>query len=396
MDTPLGQALASCSTSAQWSTLDAVLRKVNAKCGTNAVNARDFDQFLQSVGSEQLRLHGVWRHSFGPKYKPLLVVNPAYARTVARDPEAACSCPAGQGQTSTERIEFQSGPDPRSKILPGLSTPDSRCTHIFGAYLIGFDALGTMLNNVQRALKMTIGKNGEWSSEATQLFLKQLAKRKRIVKAIPQAILDAPLAIEDANGVKNQSQVMDPGYAAEHNHNDDDKAVEHNQDDDDDSDESDLDDGSSTSSSSEASVERKKQLIRYFNSQAYNAGRHSHEASGHVASCAQWQPPTTGHLHSWRRAFDDFLESGSPLDSSHTGRTVMEEDSAASPSSCGGGAQSTANLVSSHLDEALYSALARQSSTPQGAASVGSGDPGVALAAAAVVSEVTQPAKAGT
>ena len=25
---------------------------------------------------------------FGPKYKPLLVVNPAYARTVARDPEA--------------------------------------------------------------------------------------------------------------------------------------------------------------------------------------------------------------------------------------------------------------------------------------------------------------------
>ncbi|CAE7409472.1 unnamed protein product [Symbiodinium sp. CCMP2592] len=107
MDTPLGQALASCSTSAQWSTLDAVLRKVNAKCGANAVNARDFDQFLLSVGSEQLRLHGVWRHSFGPKYKPLLIVNPAYARTVARDPEAACSCPGGQGQTSTERFNSQ-------------------------------------------------------------------------------------------------------------------------------------------------------------------------------------------------------------------------------------------------------------------------------------------------
>lgn len=91
------------------------------------------------------------------------------------------------------------------------------------------------------------------------------------------------------------------------------------------------------------------------------------------------------------------LESGSPLDSSHTGRTVMEEDSAASPSSCGGGAQSTANLVSSHLDEALYSALARQSSTPQGLPGFqGHSDPGVALAAAAVVSEVTQPAKAGT
>ena len=135
-------------------------------------------------------------------------------------------------------------------------------------------ALGTMLNNVQRALKMTIGKNGEWFSEATQLFLKQLAKRKRIAKAIPQAILDAPLAIEDANGVKNQSQIMDPGYAAEHNHNDDDKAVEHNQDDDDDSDESDLDDGSSTSSSSEASVERKKQLIRQEDTSTWATGWH--------------------------------------------------------------------------------------------------------------------------
>jgi len=102
------------------------------------------------------------------------------------------------------------------------------------------------------------------------------------------------------------------------------------------------------------------------------------EAFHQVATC---------HFHA------GVLESGSPLDSSHTGRTVMEEDSAASPSSLGGGAQSTANLVSSHLDEALYSALARQSSTPQGAASVGSGDPGVALAAAAVVSEVTQRAK---
>ena len=52
--------------------------------------------------------------------------------------------------------------------------------------------LGTMLNNVQRALKMTIGKNGEWSSEANKLFLKQLAKCKRIAKTIPQAILGCP------------------------------------------------------------------------------------------------------------------------------------------------------------------------------------------------------------
>ena len=134
--------------------------------------------------------------------------------------------------------------------------------------------LGTMLNNVQRTLKMTIGKNGEWSSEANKLFLKQLAKCKRIAKTIPQAILDAPLAIEDANEVNNQSQVMDPGNTAEHHHNDDDKAVEHNQDEDDDSDESDSDDGSSTSSSSEASVERKKRLIRQEDTSTWTTGWH--------------------------------------------------------------------------------------------------------------------------
>ncbi|CAE7704565.1 unnamed protein product [Symbiodinium sp. CCMP2592] len=130
--------------------------------------------------------------------------------------------------------------------------------------------LGTMFNNVQRALKLTLGKNGEGSSEANNLFLKQLAKRKRIAKTIPQAILDAPLAIEDANEVSNQSQVMDPGNTAEQNHNDDDKAVEQNQNEDDDSDESDSGDGSS----SETSVERKKQLIRQEDTSTSTTGWH--------------------------------------------------------------------------------------------------------------------------
>ncbi|CAE7199139.1 unnamed protein product [Symbiodinium sp. CCMP2592] len=135
--------------------------------------------------------------------------------------------------------------------------------------------LGTMLNNVQRALKITIGKNGDWSSEANDIFLKQLAKRKRIAKAIPQAILDAPLAIEDAKGAGDEeSQVMDPGNTTEHNHNDDDKAVEHNQDEDHGSDESGSDDSSSTSSSSEASIERKKQIIRQQDTSTWTTGWH--------------------------------------------------------------------------------------------------------------------------
>ncbi|CAM9122719.1 unnamed protein product [Pylaiella littoralis] len=45
---------------------------------------------------------------------------------------------------------------------------------------------------------------------------------------------------------------------------------------------------------------------RFFGSQDYNAGRHALEASGHKVSCLCWTPPTTGHLHSWRRGFDEY------------------------------------------------------------------------------------------
>ena len=43
---------------------------------------------------------------------------------------------------------------------------------------------------------------------------------------------------------------------------------------------------------------------RFFGSQDYNAGRHGLESSGHLRDCLCWTPPTSGHLHSWRRGFD--------------------------------------------------------------------------------------------
>ena len=44
---------------------------------------------------------------------------------------------------------------------------------------------------------------------------------------------------------------------------------------------------------------------RFYESQDYNAGRHSTSQSSHVVNCLLWAPPTTGHLHSWRRGYDD-------------------------------------------------------------------------------------------
>mmetsp|Transcript_3581 Transcript_3581/g.5268 ORF Transcript_3581/g.5268 Transcript_3581/m.5268 type:complete len:151 (-) Transcript_3581:897-1349(-) len=45
--------------------------------------------------------------------------------------------------------------------------------------------------------------------------------------------------------------------------------------------------------------------IRYFNSHDYNGGRHHCTASPHIATCSMWRPPSTGHLHSWRRGYED-------------------------------------------------------------------------------------------
>ena len=44
---------------------------------------------------------------------------------------------------------------------------------------------------------------------------------------------------------------------------------------------------------------------RYFGSQDYNAGRHAPTNSTHKANCLLWTPPSTGHLHSWRRGYDE-------------------------------------------------------------------------------------------
>mmetsp|Transcript_28105 Transcript_28105/g.71650 ORF Transcript_28105/g.71650 Transcript_28105/m.71650 type:complete len:163 (-) Transcript_28105:2216-2704(-) len=44
---------------------------------------------------------------------------------------------------------------------------------------------------------------------------------------------------------------------------------------------------------------------RYFGSHDYNAGRHAAPNSTHLASCPLWAPPSAGHLHSWRRGYEE-------------------------------------------------------------------------------------------
>ena len=44
---------------------------------------------------------------------------------------------------------------------------------------------------------------------------------------------------------------------------------------------------------------------RFFGSHDYNAGRHCPTNSAHRPTCLCWAPPTTGHLHSWRRGYEE-------------------------------------------------------------------------------------------
>ena len=54
-----------------------------------------------------------------------------------------------------------------------------------------------------------------------------------------------------------------------------------------------------------AAKKRQSDSERFFGSQDYNAGRHACTASVHKGQCLMWRPPTSGHLHSWRRGFAD-------------------------------------------------------------------------------------------
>ena len=44
---------------------------------------------------------------------------------------------------------------------------------------------------------------------------------------------------------------------------------------------------------------------QFSDSKAYNAGKHNSKLSPHKINCPKWSTPGAGHLHSWRRGFED-------------------------------------------------------------------------------------------
>ena len=96
MDTDLGRALAATDTSNAWSTLDAVANKVGKRLG-RAVPPRELDDLMMAAGDAELLRRGVWRTSFGAKFMPIVLVNPAFGRASAAVGAAStCTCHAAE------------------------------------------------------------------------------------------------------------------------------------------------------------------------------------------------------------------------------------------------------------------------------------------------------------
>lgn len=90
MESDVGLALRACSTSASWSTLDAVATKVSKRL-RRPVGAVELEKLMLSVGDDALWRYGVWRHSFGAPYMPLVLVHAPFGRALQAG-TTGCSC----------------------------------------------------------------------------------------------------------------------------------------------------------------------------------------------------------------------------------------------------------------------------------------------------------------
>lgn len=82
METPrekIIEELRTITTSNQWSLLDKVLTKLNKKL-PEPITARELGTFLQEIPDKELDRYGIWVHAFGPKYAPIICINPAFGR----------------------------------------------------------------------------------------------------------------------------------------------------------------------------------------------------------------------------------------------------------------------------------------------------------------------------
>eukprot|EP00056_Hartaetosiga_gracilis_P016814 m.5905 g.5905 ORF g.5905 m.5905 type:complete len:158 (+) comp4742_c0_seq1:152-625(+) len=132
----VGKALRQVNTSCAWSTLPAVLKKVNKKLPTSKqISERELSRFLLSVDVKELHRSGVWIVSFGANYMPIVLTNPAYARARTKHDEGGeqmvtCTCQpttASTASTTTTKRYFNSSDYNAGRHSTSLSGHKPNC-----------------------------------------------------------------------------------------------------------------------------------------------------------------------------------------------------------------------------------------------------------------------------
>jgi hypothetical protein len=96
MDTTLGQAVQSTSTSGLWSLLDGFLKKINKKIKNNIIYINELILFLKETKIEILNSCGVYLFKTGPTF--IICTNPNFSRARKNEIElngevnVICSC----------------------------------------------------------------------------------------------------------------------------------------------------------------------------------------------------------------------------------------------------------------------------------------------------------------
>ena len=99
IDSHFGRAVTSTSTQAQWLPLETVLVKVNKRLTAaelQETTATSLEEWVGRIAPKVLMNRaGIFKHSFGPKYQPLLLLNPGFARALSQWPKGSvgeCMC----------------------------------------------------------------------------------------------------------------------------------------------------------------------------------------------------------------------------------------------------------------------------------------------------------------
>ena len=217
-NTAILNTFAQINTSKQWTTLSAFINKFNKKIKKKkhlkALTTREAGYILLSTDPNVLKTFGIWITSFGKKFMPIVITNPAHYRYY-------------QQQNNMKNINNKNRNGNRNTTTNNCNNNNAR-----------------KKNHHQLLLNENHNNDNNHTNRNT----------KNVINGDNNNFITCTCA------------------------------------------------GKKPSSSTQQQHDQNR---KFYESHDYNAGRHFSTQSQHKANCLLWSPPTSGHLHSWRRGYED-------------------------------------------------------------------------------------------